>query len=215
MNRLGMLVDLSHVSPDDDATTRCASRRRRSSSRTPPPRALCDHPRNVPDDVLRRVRDERRRGDGDVRDRRSSRPRWRASQPLWKEYEARSKQIQDPKQPRSCARRCWRGCRSSRSRSRRSPTTSSTCGRSQASSTWGSAATTTATTPGPRDSRTSRATRGSSPSSSRRGWSDEDLGRLASGNILRVLREAETVASRLQQARPASNATIEELDGPR
>jgi membrane dipeptidase len=49
----------------------------------------------------------------------------------------------------------------------------------------------------------------------RRGWSDEDLGRLASGNILRVLRKAEEVATRLQKARPASNATIEELDGPR
>ena len=49
----------------------------------------------------------------------------------------------------------------------------------------------------------------------RRGWSDEDLGRLASGNILRVLRKAEEVAARLQKARPASNATIEELDGPR
>ena len=46
----------------------------------------------------------------------------------------------------------------------------------------------------------------------RRGWSDEDLGRLASGNILRVLRGAEGVARRLQQARPASVATIEELD---
>ena len=49
----------------------------------------------------------------------------------------------------------------------------------------------------------------------RRGWSDEDLGRLASGNILRVLRQAEEVASRLQKTRPASTATIEELDGPR
>jgi membrane dipeptidase len=49
----------------------------------------------------------------------------------------------------------------------------------------------------------------------RRGWSDEDLGRLASGNILRVMHEAEAVASRLQKTRPASTATIEELDGPR
>jgi membrane dipeptidase len=49
----------------------------------------------------------------------------------------------------------------------------------------------------------------------RRGWSDEDLGKLASGNILRAMRQAETVAKRLQAARPPSTATIEQLDGPK
>ena len=47
----------------------------------------------------------------------------------------------------------------------------------------------------------------------RRGWSDEDLGKLASGNVLRVMRQAELVAQRLAKARPASTATIESLDG--
>ena len=48
----------------------------------------------------------------------------------------------------------------------------------------------------------------------RRGWSDADLGKLANGNILRVMRQAEDVAARQQGERPASTATIEALDGP-
>ncbi len=48
----------------------------------------------------------------------------------------------------------------------------------------------------------------------RRGWTDADLAKLASGNILRVMQEAEKVAARLQRERPASTATIEALDGP-
>ena len=47
----------------------------------------------------------------------------------------------------------------------------------------------------------------------RRGWSEEDLAKLAGGNILRAWREAERVAARLQRERPPSLRTIEELDG--
>jgi membrane dipeptidase len=46
-----------------------------------------------------------------------------------------------------------------------------------------------------------------------RGWSDDDLSRLAHRNVLRVLREAEAVARDLQQRRSPSSATIEGLDG--
>jgi membrane dipeptidase len=46
----------------------------------------------------------------------------------------------------------------------------------------------------------------------RRGWNDADLAKLASGNVLRVLAEAEKVARRLQATRKPSTKTIEELD---
>jgi len=42
----------------------------------------------------------------------------------------------------------------------------------------------------------------------RRGWSDADLAKLAGGNVLRVLSEAEKVSTRLRAARPASAATL-------
>jgi membrane dipeptidase len=48
----------------------------------------------------------------------------------------------------------------------------------------------------------------------RRGWSDAELAKLAGGNVLRVLSQAEQVAKRLQRQRPPSIATIEQLDGP-
>ncbi|HXO19804.1 MAG TPA: dipeptidase, partial [Thermoanaerobaculia bacterium] len=47
----------------------------------------------------------------------------------------------------------------------------------------------------------------------RRGWKDDEIAKLAGANVLRVLAEAESVAARLQKERPASDATIEELDG--
>jgi membrane dipeptidase len=47
----------------------------------------------------------------------------------------------------------------------------------------------------------------------RRGWSDADLRKLAGENLQRVLRAAEATATRLQRGRPPSTRTIQELDG--
>ena len=49
----------------------------------------------------------------------------------------------------------------------------------------------------------------------RRGWSDADLKKLAGENILRALREAEVVAARLQKSRPASTMLIEKAEEAR
>jgi membrane dipeptidase len=47
----------------------------------------------------------------------------------------------------------------------------------------------------------------------RRGWSDADLEKLSQGNILRVLERAEAVAQRLRGERPPSTTTLESKDG--
>jgi membrane dipeptidase len=47
----------------------------------------------------------------------------------------------------------------------------------------------------------------------RRGWSDEDLAKVAGGNLLRVLAGAEKVSQGLA-SRPPSTATLAQLDGP-
>ncbi len=47
-----------------------------------------------------------------------------------------------------------------------------------------------------------------------RGWSEEDCGKLANRNLVRVLRNAESAAGLIQGRRPPSAAQIEDLDQP-
>ena len=48
----------------------------------------------------------------------------------------------------------------------------------------------------------------------RRGWSDSDLAKLAGGNILRAMERAEAVAASMKD-QPPLNATIEQIDKPK
>jgi len=48
----------------------------------------------------------------------------------------------------------------------------------------------------------------------RRGYSDEDIGKIAGRNVLRVMHQAEKVAARLRSERPPSEALITDLDAP-
>ena len=48
----------------------------------------------------------------------------------------------------------------------------------------------------------------------RRGWSDADLAKVAGGNLLRVLASAEEASARLRATRLPSSATLAQLDGP-
>jgi membrane dipeptidase len=48
----------------------------------------------------------------------------------------------------------------------------------------------------------------------RRGYSADDVKKVAGANILRVMREVEKAAERIRKARPASEALIEDVDVP-
>ena len=215
MNRLGVLVDCSHVSDD-------VMRQAIEVSEAPvvfshsSARALADVPRNVPDDVLELGGAHGRRRDG-----RRSCP-WFVTQ--------RGAEIsrawlgRDAAAPRGASRRsrsrssaaidAWFGeqPRGRMSRRRTSPTTSTTSERSPGIDAIGVG--------GDYDGVPTMGAHLTDVSAyplvfaelRDRGYTDDELQQIAGRNVLRVMRDAEKVADRLQGERQPSLATIEHLD---